>query len=401
MSLGKAIQFKHLLSQLTSSETQQFLNQLPIEIINTALFQCFTKPSNNHHVEATNNSLTNIIRSRKKTPLIITTQNKKINELPKPLIGIIASFMKQKDYINFSKSNRFIFLGCNTPNMLQELDVCHLKNYSCINLELFQSVKSLWFCLDKFHEFKTPSTHGITIMNNLRRISLVGDDLSDINIDAFMKQNWINTNNITSLQLIRFGNQNPFIDNSDTFHKLLSKFPNIEYCMFGVARIDIDAKRFKMCCPNLKGMRLVHTGPNLTQSLIYAFGSNLRFFEFDLHLNDYNLSNINFTQLQELGLRSATQKSLTDIFKTAVNVKKLVIFGTNKIQNEQYKESIIKIITTCKHLEYIEFCVHDKVFESILYGIEKGLFNTTKRKRKTFKIQIFAPPKIDPQFLIP
>eukprot|EP01084_Bolivina_argentea_P081344 147307_1 len=116
MSVEKAIQFRHLSSQLTLTERQQFLKQLPIDIVNTALFQYFIKSSNNQHIDSTNHLLTKIIRSRKKKPSTITTLNVKLDKLPKQLICVISSFLQQYDYINFSKLNRFIFLGCNTPN---------------------------------------------------------------------------------------------------------------------------------------------------------------------------------------------------------------------------------------------------------------------------------------------
>eukprot|EP01084_Bolivina_argentea_P081343 147303_1 len=127
MTLCKAIQFRHLLSQLTTIETKQFINQLTHDssnnIINNALFQFCKKSSNNEQTDTINNLLTKIIRSRKKKPKTITTQNIKLHTLPKQLIGVISSFLNQYDYINFSKSNRFIFIGCNTPNLLQELNL--------------------------------------------------------------------------------------------------------------------------------------------------------------------------------------------------------------------------------------------------------------------------------------
>eukprot|EP01084_Bolivina_argentea_P081342 147302_1 len=126
MSVCKAIQFRHLSSQLTEFETKHFLTKVinnHSDTINKALFLFCIKSSNNEDVDTFNNLLTKIIRSRKKKPKTITTQNIKLHTLPKQLIGVISSFLNQYDYINFSKSNRFIFIGCNTPNLLQELNL--------------------------------------------------------------------------------------------------------------------------------------------------------------------------------------------------------------------------------------------------------------------------------------
>eukprot|EP01084_Bolivina_argentea_P081345 147308_1 len=93
MSLCKAIQYRHLSSQLTPLETKQFLNQLLIlndttDIINRALFQFCIKSSNDQDVNSINNILTKIITSRKKKPKTITTNNIKLAQFPKQLIGV-------------------------------------------------------------------------------------------------------------------------------------------------------------------------------------------------------------------------------------------------------------------------------------------------------------------------
>eukprot|EP01084_Bolivina_argentea_P113477 202222_1 len=131
MSLCKGIKCRHLSSQLTKTERKQFLNELSNginNIINKALFEFCIKSSNNSSVNTINNLLTKIIRSRKKKPKRITTENIKLDIIPRQLIGHISSFLYQYDYINFSKTNRFIFLGCNTPNLLQELNLISIQN---------------------------------------------------------------------------------------------------------------------------------------------------------------------------------------------------------------------------------------------------------------------------------
>eukprot|EP01084_Bolivina_argentea_P049575 91168_1 len=152
MSLCKAIKYRHLASQLTVTETRQFLNELndPNDIINKALFQFCIHSSNDEHANSINNILTKIITSRKKKPKPTTTQNIKLDQFPKQLIGVISSFLNQYEYINFSKSNRFIFLGCNTPNLLQKLNINEIKNYSSINLKLFPSIKTFKLNLNTF-----------------------------------------------------------------------------------------------------------------------------------------------------------------------------------------------------------------------------------------------------------
>ncbi len=67
------------------------------------------------------------------------SDNIKLDSIPKSLIGVIASFLNQKNYINFSKCNRYIYLGCNTPNLMQELNLYEIN--ASVNLCLYPSIK--------------------------------------------------------------------------------------------------------------------------------------------------------------------------------------------------------------------------------------------------------------------
>eukprot|EP01084_Bolivina_argentea_P130647 230625_1 len=132
MSLKTAINFRFLINQLTQTETHQFINELlDPNIIITALFNHILEESthkqfNGDHI---NDIISNIILSRKKKPKpTIPIQTIQLNQLPKRLIGVISSFITQKDYIHFSQNNRWIYLGCNTPNLLQELNLIKITN---------------------------------------------------------------------------------------------------------------------------------------------------------------------------------------------------------------------------------------------------------------------------------
>eukprot|EP01084_Bolivina_argentea_P223593 378292_1 len=230
-------------------------------------------------------------------------------------------------------------------------------------------------------------------MNDLKHVELFANNKTDIDINSFVTQNWINTNNVTTLCLRKFGTaENRF--NPDIFLQLLTKFSHIEYCKFFRVSINnwIDANKLSIAWPKFKGLDAVT--PN-AQLLIDTFGNNLDFlglFKFP-HI-DYNLSNIKLENLQELRIYFPTQKTLNDTLQTAVNINKIhLLFGISN--PEPMKEPIIKVITTCKHLKYIVFTDTGRLFESILYGIEKGLLKTKQIKRKTMKIVIKIDSKTE------
>eukprot|EP01084_Bolivina_argentea_P286150 490836_1 len=145
MSLSKAVKFQFLAAQLTENETSLFINKLfqnHPKHINMALFNHMLNVLTTAESDNINALISNIIESRKKNQQQMRKQSLKLDCVPKPLVGVIASFLDQWDYIDFSKCNRYIYLGCNTPNLMQQL-ILFKKAHSSINLCLYPSIKSL------------------------------------------------------------------------------------------------------------------------------------------------------------------------------------------------------------------------------------------------------------------
>ena len=127
----------------------------------TALFNHLTQSqttnisnNNDNELNNINDTISNIIQQRKEKPKPFPTTNIKLDELPKALIGHTASFLHQNEYHRLEKTNRSIYIGCNTPNMLNNLDLRKIKNYSSINLTKYSSITILQINMTKFHEFK-------------------------------------------------------------------------------------------------------------------------------------------------------------------------------------------------------------------------------------------------------
>eukprot|EP01083_Nonionella_stella_P143447 445950_1 len=144
MSLNKAIQFQHLISQLTDQERVYFLSKLigsHLDLLLTSLFHHLSKPNQINEANEFNASLSDIIQSRKEKPLPICARSIKLDQFPKAIIGYMASFLGQRHYNRFSLCNRAIYLGCNSPNTLQRLYLLKPEHYSSINLASFPSIK--------------------------------------------------------------------------------------------------------------------------------------------------------------------------------------------------------------------------------------------------------------------
>eukprot|EP01083_Nonionella_stella_P204358 745040_1 len=131
MSLIKVIHFRHLMSQLTHEERVGFLSELILmdsQILLEALFR-FMKSMSINDIDSFTKSLSDIIQSRKEKPNAISKTNIKLHQFPRAIIGHTASFLQQREYVAFNLSNRSIYLGCNSPNQLQQLDLLHLSRF--------------------------------------------------------------------------------------------------------------------------------------------------------------------------------------------------------------------------------------------------------------------------------
>eukprot|EP01083_Nonionella_stella_P154491 497853_1 len=113
-------------------------------VILSAILQYVLRSNQIDEVPHFNELVSNIIRSREGKPKQLAPKDMKLHEFPRPVIGYIASFLYHWDYIDFSMTNRSIYLGCNSPNVLQELSLRKVKDYSDVCFASFPSVKTLF-----------------------------------------------------------------------------------------------------------------------------------------------------------------------------------------------------------------------------------------------------------------
>ena len=168
MSVSQAIRFRHLINQLSIQEKQTLILQLlnkPNDIITKSLFYCCIHSDNHNDATNVNDMISKIIRKRDKVP--IDPPQFKLDMIPKALIGHIASFSNQSDYANLSIANRSVFLGCNSPNMLQKLQLHQEHQCSNIKLDLYPSIKYFEFSLQQFDEFRISTPTALPLFNQL------------------------------------------------------------------------------------------------------------------------------------------------------------------------------------------------------------------------------------------
>ena len=168
MSLVEAVSFRHLSNQLTASERGEFIARLSnTNILFDALYTHIATSKNQNTAERINSTLSNIIVSRKEKPES-QCDHTSLSSIPRHVVGSIASFLKQREYAWLSQASRSIFLACNSPNHLQEMDL--LESTSLVNLSRYTSIRRLHLNLRQFSEFDQP----LSVPLPLREIVLVG-----------------------------------------------------------------------------------------------------------------------------------------------------------------------------------------------------------------------------------
>ncbi len=408
--LAKAISLKSLMQQLSKHEFLAFMAKLfdvnYCNVISLSLFNHFTAsiPKQNlNHLDVINCILSEIIESRKIKPKPLAMANMKLNKVPKALLGHIASFLDQSNYFEFEKTNRCIFIACNSPNMLSVLNLLQVEDYSNINLSQFKSVKELKIKLANFQQLAVPQ-NGHLILNNLQYLTLHGKHLNDIDIEPFLQQKCLNIAEIIGVQFVRFGKGFSSF-NVDKFLRLLAYFKNIEYLsFFSIILSDTlstqKLSQFYASYPLLKGLGVCGGNASVNNNLVNIFGDNLQLLSYSYPPRDgFDFSRINFSKLQQIMLETAKFKTIQEILKSAPDIAKICLFPDGyhiTCPSAQDLKRIIPPIFACKALQYFEITMNASNYLSILNGIELALYQTKKWKRKEMKIRVNGKKNASP-----
>eukprot|EP01083_Nonionella_stella_P111462 326908_1 len=409
MSLTKVIEFRHLITQLTHGERVAFLSELVesrLDIVLSGLFHHFAQSNQINEVNHFNKSLSDIIQSRKVKPETVSTRNIKLHQFPTAIIGYTASFLNQLDYINFSMSNRSIYLGCNSPNLLHALDLTKISDYSSIDLASFPSVTNLQIDPSKV---LSSQPFDLPLFNQVMTLELASTKQRGW-VQQFLNTNIIDCDTVTTLDCTYCGS--PDHDNSanmsqNEFLSLLARFSNVMnlklYCLS--ATDDITAQDIHNVCPNIVGLYLEDgidgtrsNSETVNHDLIALFARKLKYLSSERVIGDFDT--IAFDALEELVVIIPDKNSVNGVVQSASNLKKIFVsfFGAREfecfgiypvaISTIDIKHIITNLFMKCLHLSYMSFALASCYFDSLLEGIECGLLKMKKQHKKELKIEI-------------
>ena len=420
MSVLKAIEFSFVAAQLTPAETLSFVQtvaksdpQLIIDSLSSYFVHLPQTPDNTELNNQYIKSVSTIIQSREsqseeKTPYAF-------DSLPRRLIGACSSFLCQRSYTSLSRTNRAVFLGCNTPIMLTELRLYYQPPFASddsqsLDFSAVPYAKSLSLSFledsDQYPQFTETLefiASGIARMPRLERLRFHDLETSGI-IEIIAKQQSANQR-IKTL----FVELHLWQDDTEEFERFITSITSFKHLQFLDLRVmnmeadgaahyfpsinDMKLKSLIETCSNLRGLCINDEILGIQPSVLVSIGKQLQY----LQLNKYRdriamesvLVNIDFSNLRELiqGF-DCNDKLVSFILKTAINLEKIKLCAPSEL--------IEQILTKCKRLEYLEIAMRsEKEMESVLKCLERALFQRVFKERddktcikNTLKIRI-------------
>ena len=305
----------------------------------------------------------------------------KLDQLPFPLIGEIASYFGQKEHALFSRTNRNIFVGCNAPNTLTQLNLCGIPAILRINLGNYPKIRHLTISSLQLDLFRAPKKQ--TILKRLESVEIqLGHNHFQTFDIAFDHLNALHLQESTGYGF-DFGDPN-FVRFLGNF----SKIRHLSLSSMGGSRGRIEDDKLVQLFPHLSKLEIPCRGETAAQ-FVRVFGAKLEclsLWERSEHQFS-NVKDIHFGKLQKLNAGYFRVNTLKGILKTAKQLKEIK-FWLFKYE-EELQRVITQMITGQSSLEFL-WIEPRHAFADVCDGIISGLNETRTRKRDILEIGLSA-----------
>jgi len=293
-----------------------------------------------------------------------------------------------------------MYLGCNSPNQLQEVLVAfHDFDYSSIPFAAYRSIGRLALRLKNYSAL--PLSHrSPVLLHNLQSLELDVDECGDVAISTFMARKYLqfDPQRILILKVRNFYNLS-----KDAFIDFLCFFRNTQFLQLEDDFNELSKEELTIirnALPHLKGICIDSSDdvPEYQEQIIEAFDDQLESLE--INQCDYQLQFLNSANLRNLsGLRLPTFASHATgrIVKRAKNLRALhmqIPYDVARERDreehdvEELRESVMVLFAECTGLEYVEFVSQLHALHFLLKPLENALFCTKAIRRKALKIKI-------------
>mmetsp|Transcript_68794 Transcript_68794/g.109220 ORF Transcript_68794/g.109220 Transcript_68794/m.109220 type:complete len:511 (+) Transcript_68794:59-1591(+) len=406
-ALPDAIRFRALAKDLNSKEFEKYLKLLVSvcgrDELLRVLFADFAKSANNEMVHKSIDIIDELIKSRRKSTRnsrTATTKQSIDQLLPSAVIGKISSYLQFTDNVSFSRANRDIYIGCNTPNKLQQLDLTHFDidtyDYCSIPpLIKYPDIKRLEISINKFKELKWPKpAAGQFAFNQLEELSLDAEEDVDIDLENFRIDDIVNGAAIKRLKLVNFDSGAEMFA-VDVFFGILRKFPNLEYLELMHAfteEMTVNEKStLQRLLPKLKGVVFNGCTEQNAHHFLQMFASNL----VSISLNLDTIPMVSFDAMQEVCLYEAAGSHIAAILRATSNLKRFRLCDIEHcdeavLTSAEFVAVLKDVLCTQHALEYLDVDGYPlSYFNDVCNGVESGLYRARKtRKSQSLNVRI-------------
>ena len=312
-----------------------------------------------------------------------------INNMPSCLVGTIASFLTQSHYIRFSRTNRKVYVDCNSPNSLQKLTLLQVTDYSTVPLKQFPQIKCLKFNLKQITGFKEIDGQRFGDCNQLKTLIIDGNDSTNSDVNLFINDSSRCFSSIETLTLARFTKSSKL--QPDAVLRILSKFGKLVHFQMYAAQSEapLSSHALSLVCPEIQEFTSIASSH--CEHVLEAWKGRIETLTIGGPTDD--ISTYDISAVKRLCVLALKIPKIYLLLNSSKSIREISwIPNTNTpprppLKGQQIAYIIKKCIVDQVSLEYLYVSTRGH-FESICSGIHFGLYLTKKQKRKQFEIAL-------------
>ena len=334
------------------------------------------------------NTVSDIIRARK--PPSNPSHKVKITDLPPAMVGEIASYLSQKHYISFSRTNRKTYVDCNSPNRLVRLNMSRLNDNVCPSLQTLTNLKRLAFNLRQISQFKDNNGQRFPKCHNLKTlaISLAGSTISDI--DMFISDTSPSLCTVEGLCLR--GSSRRYQLEMPKLIQILAKFQELTHLRLHMVdgQTNFDSNQLSLVCPKIIDFAAFHSYLIHTPAMLESLKSTMSTLTLCV-FHPRIVLNGDLSKIKRLCLWAMTQQQINSLLSSC-KILEEIAFILNVttpprpvLASDFVERKMRRCIEVQPALEYLYVSTRGH-FDVVCNGIYRGLYSTKKRKRKQFEI---------------
>ena len=374
MKLVQAVEFRELVSQLITTETQDFITELALcdpqlvidsdpQFVINSLSSLFIQQAANTD-DGCKNALCNkmictIIQSR--DTVNFDVNDERFDTLPRRIIGLCASYLDQSSYVALSATNRSTYLGCSTPITLREIKVNYKWRTECVIPDL--SAFPFATKLTPLGVTRTSNDESSIIATQITRMPRLHSlDLSYMRWDSIgiIADDNATNERITSASFYYMHYESD-PEELQQFLDLMALFKNIQFLkvrMIGPSAdgVDWNIESLITSLSNLKGLDFDDNGTGIERHILQSIGHRLQCLALHDRRRDFSSTeeakHIDFANLRQLWQRFGCKTGpIQVILETAVHLE--------KVRLTKVSELMLDIPAKYKELKYLEIQDYD------------------------------------------